>query len=208
MRRTRVAAIAGGAAVVAGSLWTRNNPTPCPYALRFLLWFPRPFLGRRRLIQTLDPKPGERLLEVGPGTGHHAAFAVAQALRPDGVLSAFDTQADMLAVLERRAREQGIDNIETSVGDARSLPYPDASFDGAYLVTVLGEIPDQDAALRELRRVLKPGGRVVFGETVFDPHLVTANALRERTAAAGLRFDTQTGIPAVGFLARFVREGS
>jgi len=50
------------------------------------------------------------------------------------------------------------ENIEPMLADARTLPFEDDSFDGAYLVTVLGEIPDQDAALRELRRVVRSGG--------------------------------------------------
>ena len=88
-------------------------------------------------------------------------------------------------------------------GDARHLPYADESFDGAYLVTVLGEIPDQDAALRELRRVLKPSGRLVVGETfVGDPHVVRFGAMRERAERAGLRFDQRLGSP-LGFFARF-----
>jgi ubiquinone/menaquinone biosynthesis C-methylase UbiE len=85
--------------------------------------------------------------------------------------------------------------------DARSLPYSDASFDGAYLVTVLGEIPDQEAALRELRRVVEPGGRIVVGELFGDPHMVTHGALRDRAEAAGLRVERKLG----GLLWHFTR---
>jgi ubiquinone/menaquinone biosynthesis C-methylase UbiE len=60
-------------------------------------------------------------------------------------------------------------------------------------VTVLGEIPDQDAALRELARVVKPGGRVVVGELFGDPHMVTHSALASRAQAAGLRVDRKIG---------------
>ena len=80
-------------------------------------------------------------------------------------------------------------------GDGRRLPYEDAKFDGAYLVTVLGEIPDQDVALRELRRVVKPGGRIVVGELFGDPHMVTERSLRARAEAAGLRFERRVGPP-------------
>jgi trans-aconitate 2-methyltransferase len=54
-----------------------------------------------------------------------------------------------------------VTNITATQGDARRLPYGNAAFDAAYLVAVLGEIPDEDAALRELARALKPGGRLI-----------------------------------------------
>jgi ubiquinone/menaquinone biosynthesis C-methylase UbiE len=75
------------------------------------------------------------------------------------------------------------------------MPYPDDSFDAAYLVTVLGEIPDQDTALRELRRVVKPDGRIVVGELFGDPHMVTHGALRDRASAAGLTVQRKLGGP-------------
>jgi ubiquinone/menaquinone biosynthesis C-methylase UbiE len=58
---------------------------------------------------------------------------------------------------------------------------------------VLGEFPDQAAALRELRRVVKPSGRIVVGELFGDPHMVTFRALSDRAAAAGLEVDRKLG---------------
>jgi ubiquinone/menaquinone biosynthesis C-methylase UbiE len=58
---------------------------------------------------------------------------------------------------------------------------------------VLGEIPDQVAALRELRRVVKPGGRIVVGELFGDPHMVSSRALHDRAAEAGLEVDGKLG---------------
>jgi ubiquinone/menaquinone biosynthesis C-methylase UbiE len=104
-----------------------------------------------------------------------------------------------------RARERGITNIEPRLGDARSLPYDDETFDAAYLVAVLGEIPDQDGALAQLRRVLKPGGRLVVGELFGDPHMVRVGSLRERGTHAGFRFDAQIG-PRFGYFARLVAD--
>jgi ubiquinone/menaquinone biosynthesis C-methylase UbiE len=91
------------------------------------------------------------------------------------------------------------------VGDARWLPYRDRSFDAAYLISVLGEVPDERAALRELHRVLKPGGgRLVAGEIVVAPDFISVRALKERTAAAGFAFERQLG-PGIAYLASFRR---
>ena len=194
---------AGGVAAVA--LWWRKNPSACPYSQRFWVEAPHPLITRPRLREALAPEPGERILELGPGTGYYT-LDVAEWIAPEGRLAIFDLQQQMLDHTLRRARERGIANVEASQGDARDLPYPDASFDAAYLVTVLGEIPDQDAALRELRRVLEPDGRLVVGELLGDPHYVVFGRLRERAAAAGLRFDRRVGGP-LGYFARFAAAG-
>ena len=187
----RIAA-AGAAALVGAAFWWRKNPSACPYSQRFWVEAPHPFITRARLREILDPQPGERVLEVGPGTGYYA-LPVAGWLAPDGRLEVVDVQQEMLDHTLARAAEQGIENIVPARADARSLPYPDDVFDAAYLVTVLGEIPDQGAALRELRRVVKPDGRIVVGELFGDPHMVTYRALANRAAACGLRVDQALG---------------
>ena len=188
----RKLALAGVAAVVSAAFWWRKNPSACPYSQRFWVEAPHPFITRERLREILAPKPGERVLEVGPGTGYYA-LPVAGWLEPGGRLEVVDVQQEMLDHTLERAREQGIGNIAPTLADARSLPFGDDSFDGAYLVTVLGEIPDQGAALRELRRVVKPAGRIVVGELFGDPHMVTHGALRNRATASGLRVDHKLG---------------
>jgi ubiquinone/menaquinone biosynthesis C-methylase UbiE len=105
-----------------------------------------------------------------------------------------------------RASEVGISNITPTLGDATEMPYEDASFDAAFLVTVLGEVPDQDAALRELARVVKPGGRIVVGELVGDPHYVRLDPMRLRAAAAALTFERRSG-SRLAYFARFGKPG-
>jgi ubiquinone/menaquinone biosynthesis C-methylase UbiE len=192
-----VLALLGALAAVA--LWWRRNPSACPYSQRFWVEAPHPLITRARLRATLEPVPGEHLLEVGPGTGYYA-LPMAEWLGPSGTLEVFDLQQEMLDHTARRAAEAGLRVMPTQ-GDARSLPYGSGTFDAAYLVTVLGEIPDQEAALRELARVVRPGGRVVVGEVIGDPHWVSPGALERRAAAAGLRLERRLGSP-LGYFAQ------
>jgi SAM-dependent methyltransferase len=203
MRAAGRAGAVAACAVVAAALWWRRNPSACPYNQRFWVQAPHPLITRARLREALAPAAGERVLEVGPGTGYYA-LDMAAWLAPGGRLDVLDVQREMLDHTLRRAASRGLSNLIATQGDARALPYEDASFDAAYLVTVLGEIPDQDAALRELARVLRPGGRLVVGELLGDPHWVSPRRLCERADAAGLRFDRRLGSP-VGYFARFER---
>jgi ubiquinone/menaquinone biosynthesis C-methylase UbiE len=110
----------------------------------------------------------------------------------------------MLDHTMRRAAERALDNLTPTQGDARRLPYPNGSLDAAFLAAVLGEIPDQEAALAELARVLKPGRRLVVGELFGDPHWVSPKRLRPRAEAAGVSFSRRSGTP-FGYFARFER---
>jgi ubiquinone/menaquinone biosynthesis C-methylase UbiE len=192
MGALRKLALAGAGATAGAAIWWRKNPSACPYSQRFWVDAPHPFITRERLREALDPRPGERLLEVGPGTGYYA-LPVAGWLGSEGSLDILDLQQEMLDHTMRRAAEEGVGQIAPTRADATAMPYPDDSFDGAYLVAVLGEIPDQVAALSELRRVVRPDGRIVVGELFGDPHMVTRAALGERAEAAGLRVDRVLG---------------
>jgi ubiquinone/menaquinone biosynthesis C-methylase UbiE len=192
----------GGVAGVAGAaLWWRRNPSACPYGQRFWVQAPHPLITRARLRRVLAPAPGERILEIGPGTGYYS-LPVAQWLAPHGTLELLDVQPEMLEHTLARARRAGLQNVHCTVGDAQAMPFAEGAFDAAYLTVVLGEIPDQEAALRELRRVLKPHGRLVVGELLGDPHWVSPKALLGRAQRAGLRFERQAGGP-LGYFARF-----
>ncbi len=182
--------------------WTRQDPIPMPYAMRWILALvPRPFQSPSRLKEFLGLKGIERVLEIGPGLGEHA-LPISSSLGPDGILEVLDIQQEMLDHLMRRASEEGITNIVATQGDAAKLPYPDGRFDRAYLIETLGEIPKKDAALQELRRVLKPEGCLVVGEIIFDPDFVSLAELQRHLGQIGFAFERKVG-PWWAYLARF-----
>ena len=196
------AALAGAALFLAyRAVRWRNDPSACPYNQRLWVELPRPFLTRPRLRRILAPQPGQRVLEVGPGTGYYALHT-ARWLSPDGTLDILDVQQEMLDHTMSRAGGLGLTNIVPTQADAEELPYPGDSFDAAFLVATLGEVAERDRALEELRRVLKPGGRLVVGEGLPDPHMVPFKTLRERAEAAGLGLEDRIG-GAPGYFASF-----
>jgi ubiquinone/menaquinone biosynthesis C-methylase UbiE len=207
MKKRRTDLITGGlvlgaaAGLLAYVRHQRKNPPPCPYGLRFSLDLPHPFVTRSRLREMLCSESGQRMLEVGPGTGYYSLHA-ARWLQPEGTLEVLDIQQEMLDHIMRRAHSQGISNIVPRQGDAQALPYPDGHFDAAYLVATLGEVPDKERALRELCRVLKAGGRLVVGESRPDPHMVSSDDLRMLADAAGLSYEGRMG-GRLGYFASF-----
>ena len=189
-------------AVGAVAWWWRKNPSACPYSQRFWVEAPHPLITRARLREILEPQPGERVLEIGPGTGYYT-LELGAWVGDQGAVEILDIQQEMLDHTIRAARERGLWNVNPTRGDAQDLGWDDDSFDAAILITVLGEIPDQDAALRQITRVLRPGGRLIVGELFGDPHYTAPGALRRRGEAAGLRWDGRDG-PPFGYFARLV----
>ena len=208
MKKQRTVLIVGGLLLLVGAASLleylsrqRKDPSACPYGLRFSLDVPHPFVTRPRLREMLCPEPGQRALEVGPGTGYYALQA-ARWLEPSGTLDILDIQQKMLDHTMHRARAMDVSNIVPRRGNAQALPYPDDHFDSAYLVATLGEVPDKGRALRELGRVLKRGGRLVVGEVLLDPHKVSFEELRRLTEAGGLDYE-RTLKGTLGYFAAF-----
>lgn len=119
---------------------------------------------RRRSLQLLAAKPGERILLVGAGTGLDLDF-----LPPAIDIVATDLTPAMIWRLQRRARRLGL-NVEARVMDGQSLQFPDASFDAVILHLIVAVIPDPVRCLREVARVLRPGGRAVILDKFIPDH--------------------------------------
>ena len=159
------------------------------------LYATRDVLRRRELVRTaLGVRAADRVLDVGCGPGFYVMELLEQVGR-DGSVVGVDASADMLAVAARRA--EGHDNVELHEGDATSLPVPGASFDRALAVQVLEYVEDVPAALAEMRRALRPGGRVV----VWDVDWATVSwqtadvELMQRVLAAWDRHLTHPSLP-------------
>ena len=186
------AGLLAAAAIGVAALWWRRNPSACPYNQRYWVQAPHPFITRDRLREVLAPSAGERVLEIGPGTGYYT-LDLAAWVEPGGTVEIFDLQQEFLDHTMRRGAERGLENVVPTQGDATALPYEDASMDAVALNAVLGEIPEPTAALREIRRVLKPGGRLLVGELFGDPHFTTQAALRRQGGEAGLDYHEDSG---------------
>jgi ubiquinone/menaquinone biosynthesis C-methylase UbiE len=179
-------------ATLGAALWWRKNPSACPYGQRFWVEAPHPIITRERLRSVLRPEPGERILEIGPGTGYYT-LDLAEWVGPGGAVEIFDLQQEFLDHTLERTRERGLENLVATQGDATALPYADGSMDAVVLTAVLGEIPDPVAALREIRRVLKPRGRLVVGELFGDPHFTTQSALKRQAPEGDLAWESHSG---------------
>ncbi|WP_172330226.1 class I SAM-dependent methyltransferase [Mangrovicoccus sp. HB161399] len=114
----------------------------------------------RELVRRGAPRPGEDILDLACGTGAVTREAAARR-GGGGRLAAADHSAGMLEVARMQAEAQGL-QAEWLEADAAALPFGDDAFDVAFCQQALQFFPDRPAALRELHRVLRPGGRAVF----------------------------------------------
>ena len=153
----------------------------------------------RRKIQPPDAtavrhgiEPGMTVLEVGPGSGTYTVAAARRA-GSGGRLSTVDIEPKMIERIRRRIRAEGIANVDARVADVYDLPFADGEFDLAYLIAVIGEIPDPVRAMKEFRRVLKPSGTLVFSELLPDPDYPAAASLIRKAEAAGFRLKRRIG---------------
>ncbi len=113
------------------------------------------------LVEYAQPKPGMQVLDLASGTGE-PAISLAVRVGAEGHVTALDMSAELLEVAAQRAETRGLTNFTTQQADAHSLPFPDDSFDLATSRFGVMFFRDPVGALRELRRVLRPGARACF----------------------------------------------
>jgi ubiquinone/menaquinone biosynthesis C-methylase UbiE len=112
------------------------------------------------LVQHLEPKVGQRVLEIAAGPGETGFLAAAHL--GNGRLVSTDISPAMVDAARKRGAELGIENADYQVLDAQAMDFEDASFDGVICRWGFMLMPHPAAAVRECRRVLVPGGRLVF----------------------------------------------
>ena len=132
-----------------GAAWQRWNPV-------LDRWYGEP---TRRMLDLARLQSGRRVLDIAAGAGEPAVSA-AQRVGRDGYVLATDISEGILELALQVAREQGLEQIETRAMDGENPDLPDASFDAVVCRLGLMYMPHPVTALREWRRVLRPGGRV------------------------------------------------
>jgi ubiquinone/menaquinone biosynthesis C-methylase UbiE len=121
------------------------------------------------LVDQINPEPGQTVLELAAGPGE-TGFLAAARLGSTGRLICSDVVPAMVDAARRGAAERGLDNVECRVLDAQQIDLPDASVDGVISRFGLMLMPEQQRAIAEIRRVLRPGGRCAYATWGLPQH--------------------------------------
>lgn len=177
-----------GVGIVLALIW-RRDALPCPTWLGWMVEMDNPFtkVNRARVIVgLLNLVPGMKVLDAGCGPGR-LTLPLAETVGQQGEVTALDIQDGMLARVRAKVQAAGLQNVRflhAGLGDGK---LPQAYFDRALLVTVLGEIPDQMSALKEIHQALIPGGILSVTEVVFDPHFQGRETVLRMAHEAGFK---------------------
>ena len=129
--------------------------------------------GRLQAIERMDIQPGERVLEVGVGTGINLS------LYPrDCSVTGIDFTASMLEKARERAARKDMRNVRLLQMDAADLKFADDSFDIVYAPYLISVVPDPVKVAREMRRVCRPGGRIIFLNHFLSPNPILSRIER------------------------------
>jgi demethylmenaquinone methyltransferase/2-methoxy-6-polyprenyl-1,4-benzoquinol methylase len=143
---------------------------------------------RSFLVARIEARPGDIVLDVATGAG---AVALALARRYGCAVTAVDQSPEMLAEARRRVAAASAERVTVLEGRAEALPFDDASFDALTFTYLLRYVEDPAATLRELARVVRPGGRIASLEFFIPPNIF---------ARAAWEAYVRLGLPALGGL--------
>jgi ubiquinone/menaquinone biosynthesis C-methylase UbiE len=144
----------------------------------------RRFLSPSKTLEQIGVGEGMKVLELGPGPGFLSVDASTR-VGDSGRLYCLDIEPALITKVRRKVLREGLENVAPIVGDGERLPFAENSLDLAFLVCVLGEIPNRDAALKELHRVLRRDGVLSVSEMLPDPDYPLKKTTVARARKAG-----------------------
>jgi ubiquinone/menaquinone biosynthesis C-methylase UbiE len=181
------------------------KPTITPSWIGPLLLSPIRMLYRnpQRVLDFVGPHRGETILDLGCGNGM-LTLEAAKRVGAEGTVHAVDVQEKMIDLLNMRLSQTDLQNVKAHVSPATRLPLPDSSVDHAIMISVLPMVADKGVALREIFRVLRPGGTLVIGEEILEPEYVRAKTIQRWAEQAGFNLVVSDG-RAIEYLLKFTR---
>lgn len=164
-----------------------------PYQFAFTLLIPirNIVLSPKKLIRRLNLRKDYNVIEVGSGPGYFSA-EIARNI-PDGKLILTDIQEEMLKLAKKRLSRKKITNVEYHLCNGLDFPFGDNKFDVIYMVTVLGEVENQEQYIKDFFRMLRPGGVLSISEQAGDPDKMSAEKIKELANGHGFKFDKLYG---------------
>ena len=149
-----------------------------------------------RAIDALDLEPGMVIADIGAGSGYYAS-RMARKVGPGGRVYATDIQPGMIAILERRIKDEGLANVTTVLGRMDDPSLPERSIDLAIMVDVYHELQQPQVFLQRLKAAFKPGGRLVLLEfrkedpkiPILEVHKMSVAEVRTELEAEGYALD-------------------
>ena len=137
-----------------------------------------------RVVETLAIQPGQTIVDLGAGGGYFT-FRLADAVGAGGTVYAADVDSALLDFLKKEAEKREYANVKTMMGEAADPKLPDGGADLIFLCNVYHHLEDRAAYFRNLKKYLRPGGRVAIVEFQSGMHSTAAETIRQELIQAG-----------------------